>query len=130
MVLSRGYLGCALVAFPYALRPALPATIKAVQDAFATSMFVERKADWRVYPNNIGHPDWAGCFRCHDSKHKAADGESVGSSDCNSCHTLLAQRKGAELESLSAKGLEFKHPSGDPDAELSCSDCHNGGIQK
>jgi nitrate/TMAO reductase-like tetraheme cytochrome c subunit len=108
----------------------LPPTIKAVQEAFATSMFVERKADWRVYPNNIGHKDWAGCFRCHDAKHKAADGKSVGSSDCNSCHTLLAQGKGAELESLSAKGLEFKHPSGDPDAELTCSDCHNGGIQK
>ncbi len=108
----------------------LPATIAEVQSAFAASIFPQRKADWRVYPNNIGHKDWLGCFRCHDNKHKNTAGQSVGSSDCNSCHTLIAQGSGAELDTLSAKGLTFKHPDGEPDAELTCSDCHNGGIQK
>lgn len=108
----------------------LPETIAAVQQIFASSIFPERKADWRVYPNNIGHKDWPGCFRCHDDKHKTSDGKKVRSSDCNSCHTILSQGKGSELELLNAKGLEFKHPSGELDAELSCSDCHNGGIQK
>ncbi len=108
----------------------LPETIAAVQQIFASSIFPERKADWRVYPNNIGHKDWPGCFRCHDDKHKTSDGKKVRSSDCNSCHTVLSQGKGSELELLNAKGLEFKHPSGELDAELTCSDCHNGGIQK
>ena len=27
-------------------------------------------------------------------------------------------------------GMEFKHPDGELDPELSCVDCHNGGIQK
>jgi len=106
------------------------ASVTAVQSVFATTVFPERKADWRVYPNNIGHKDWPGCFRCHDDKHKTADNQKVRSSDCNSCHVIIAQGKGADLETLSAKGLVFKHPDGDPDADLSCSDCHNGGIQK
>lgn len=113
-----------------ALATELPGAIAAVQQVFATSIFPERKADWRQYPNNIGHKDWAGCFRCHDSKHKSATGQVVSSSDCNSCHTILAQGKGTELAQLSGIGLDFKHPDGEPDPELSCADCHNGGIQK
>jgi len=113
-----------------ATAPELPTAIAEVQRLFTTALFPERKADWRVYPNNIGHKDWPGCFRCHDDKHKTSLGQAVRSSDCNSCHTILTQGRGNELETLSAKGLEFKHPSGELDKELSCSDCHNGGIQK
>jgi hypothetical protein len=113
-----------------ALAAELPAAIATVQQVFATSIFPERKADWRVYPNNIGHKDWSGCFRCHDSKHKSEAGQVIASNDCNSCHTILAQGKGAELAQLDARGFEFKHPDGELDPELSCTDCHNGGIQK
>jgi hypothetical protein len=108
----------------------LPASINAVQTLYTTTIFPERKADWRVYPNNIGHKDWLGCFRCHDDKHKTALGQPVKSSDCTSCHSILSQGSGTALETLSAKGLEFKHPGSDPDPDLTCSDCHNGGIQK
>jgi nitrate/TMAO reductase-like tetraheme cytochrome c subunit len=113
-----------------ALASELPGTITAVQQVFAHTIFPERKADWRYYPDNIGHKDWPGCFRCHDDKHKTSAGIKVGSSDCSSCHTILAQGKGAELETLSAKGLTFAHPDGELDPALSCTDCHNGGIQK
>lgn len=106
-----------------------PAAIAAVQKVYSESIFPERKADWRVYPNNIGHKDWPGCFRCHDNKHKTASGETVSSSDCTSCHTILSQGKGEELTALSASGMEFKHPGGEYDEELTCADCHNGGIQ-
>lgn len=113
-----------------ALATELSGAIAAVQGIFATSIFPERKADWRVYPNNIGHKDWPGCIRCHDSKHQSAAGQVVSSSDCNSCHTILAQGKGAELMQLNGLGLEFKHPGGELDPDLTCSDCHNGSIQK
>ncbi len=103
------------------------ATVKSI---FATTMFPERKADWRVYPNNNGHKDWAGCFRCHDDKHKTDAGKTPKASDCASCHTLLTQGKGGILAPLDAKGLKFVHPDGELDAELSCTDCHNGGVQK
>ncbi len=107
----------------------LPATIAEVQKIYAEILFPERKADWRVYPNNIGHKDWAGCFRCHGGGHKTAQGELPRASDCNSCHTIIAQGKGAELAAISPAGLEFKHPSGGYDDEPKCFDCHNGGVQ-
>ena len=31
---------------------------------------------------------------------------------------------------LNGAGMEFKHPDGELDPDLSCADCHNGGIQK
>jgi hypothetical protein len=112
-----------------ALAAEVPAAVTEVQRLFASTMFPERKADWRVYPNNIGHKDWPGCFRCHDDKHKTAKGETVRASDCNSCHTILSQGKAADLATIAASGLKFKHPDGELDGDLSCADCHNGGIQ-
>jgi nitrate/TMAO reductase-like tetraheme cytochrome c subunit len=113
-----------------ALAPEVPGAISTVQQIFSMTIFPERKADWRVYPDNIGHKNWPGCFRCHTEKHQTAEGKKVGSSDCSSCHTIIAQGKGAELETLTAKGLQFKHPDSELDAELTCTDCHTGGIQK
>ena len=113
-----------------ALANELTGTIAAVQQIYDATIFPERKADWRVYPDNIGHKDWPGCFRCHDDKHQTSQGLKVRSSDCNSCHTILAQGTGEQLASLSAQGLDFAHPDGDLDEELTCTDCHNGGIQK
>jgi hypothetical protein len=107
----------------------LAGTIAEVQRIYRETIFPERKADWRIYPNNIGHKDWPGCFRCHDDKHKTASGETVRASDCSSCHIILAQGKGEDLATLTASGLEFKHPGGEYDEELRCADCHNGGIQ-
>ena len=113
----------------YEGNPEVPATVAAVQQIYSETIYPERKADWRVYPNNIGHKDWPGCFRCHDDKHKTAAGETVRASDCTSCHVILSQGKGTELSTLAAGGMEFKHPGGEYDEELKCADCHNGGIQ-
>jgi nitrate/TMAO reductase-like tetraheme cytochrome c subunit len=114
----------------YAGAPEAAAAVAEVQRLFATTMFPERKADWRDYPDNIGHKDWPGCFRCHDDKHKTVEGQSISATECNACHVVLAQGNGAELEQLNARGAEFKHPGGDLDPDLTCSDCHNGAIQK
>ena len=114
----------------YAGQPDAPAAVAEVQRIFAATMFPDRKADWRVYPNNLGHKDWPGCFRCHDDKHTSVAGTAVPSSDCNSCHSILAQGQGVALEQLNAKGIDFKHPGSALDPDLTCSDCHNGGIQK
>jgi hypothetical protein len=113
-----------------ALAAELPGAIAAVQSVFAVTIFPERKADWRAYPNHNGHKDSPGCFRCHDNNHKSPEGQKLRGSDCTSCHTILAQGLGAELALLNAKGLTFAHPDGELDAELSCTDCHTGGIQK
>ena len=41
-------------------------TIDAVQEIYRDNFFPEMKASWQAYPDNIGHKDWPGCFRCHD----------------------------------------------------------------
>lgn len=112
-----------------ALAPEVAQAVTTVEHIYATTIFPERKADWRVYPNNIGHKDWLGCFRCHDDNHKTTQGEAIRSSDCTSCHTIIAQGSGAALETISAKGIPFKHPGGELDPDLTCSDCHNGANQ-
>jgi len=106
-----------------------PATA-AIQRIYKEDFFPKMKADWRTYPSNIGHKDWPGCFRCHDDKHRTADGgATVRSGDCNACHTILAQGRGEELSRIAPQGVEFKHPGGDLDPGVLCSDCHNGGSQ-
>ena len=105
-------------------------TIAAVQRVYQENFFPRMKADWRTYPNNLGHKDWPGCFRCHDDKHRTVDGNlTVRSSDCTACHTILAQGRAEDLTRIAPQGMAFKHPGGELDPELTCSDCHNGGIQ-
>jgi hypothetical protein len=109
----------------YAADPRGRATIEEVQRIFRNNYFPEMKADWSVYPNNIGHKEWPGCFRCHDGQHKTTDGkQSIRFSDCNGCHVILAQGSPSELEQLSSGGQEFRHPGEEYDPAFKCSDCH------
>jgi nitrate/TMAO reductase-like tetraheme cytochrome c subunit len=111
----------------YPGHPSLRTTIEAVQEVYQKNFFAEMRANWSVYPDNIGHKDWIGCFRCHQGNHKSADGNKAISSDCNSCHIILAQGSGPDLEQLTPKGQEFKHPGEEYDNAFLCNDCHTGG---
>jgi nitrate/TMAO reductase-like tetraheme cytochrome c subunit len=103
------------------------AAIARVQEIYTNNFFAEMKASWSMYPDNLGHKDWPGCFRCHDGAHKTADGKrSIKASDCNTCHTILAQGNGADLNQLSPEGQKFKHPGDEVDG--ACNDCHTGGL--
>ncbi len=114
----------------YAGKPKVDALVSSAQEIFKQTMFPEMKADWRAYPNNISHKDWAGCFRCHDGKHKTADGKkSIKASDCNSCHTILAQGAGEELNKLNPKGHTFFHIDA-PNEDFDCNSCHTGAFPK
>ena len=102
-------------------------TITAVQQIYRDNFFPEMRADWKVYPDNIGHKNWPGCFRCHDGKHIAEDGKrSIKANNCNSCHIILAQGTGDELLKMTPGGQPFKHPGGDYDN--TCNECHSGGL--
>ena len=103
--------------------------IEVVQQIYRDNFFPEMNANWQVYPDNIGHMKWEGCFRCHDGRHKTADGkESIKASDCNTCHTILAQGRGADLERMSPAGMKFAHPGDELDENPTCNDCHTGGL--
>jgi nitrate/TMAO reductase-like tetraheme cytochrome c subunit len=103
--------------------------IPVVQQVYRENFFPKMKASWKEYPNNIGHMNWPGCFRCHDGQHRTADGKkTVRASNCDACHLIVAQGAGTELESLHAKGLKFAHPGDELDENPQCHECHNGGL--
>ena len=60
-----------------------------VKAIYLRNIFPEMGVTWGSHPNNIGHEDFLGCFRCHDGKHKSADGKVI-TDDCEACHQVLA----------------------------------------
>jgi len=56
---------------------------------YLRNIFPDMNMTWGVHPNNLGHNDFPGCFRCHDGSHTSADGQTI-SNDCSACHNLLA----------------------------------------
>ena len=54
------------------------------------NIFPDLKVSWGTYPNNLGHTDSPGCFRCHDGLHSTSDKKSTVTQDCSACHEPLA----------------------------------------
>jgi hypothetical protein len=61
--------------------------ISTLQEIYSLSVFTDQKIDWDSHPDNIGHEDDPGCFRCHDGKHFNQAGEAVRL-ECNICHSI------------------------------------------
>jgi len=62
---------------------------QALAAIYNRNVFPQMKVAWGTYPNNIGHSDFPGCFRCHDEAHTSSDGKTI-TQDCNACHQVLA----------------------------------------
>ncbi len=104
--------------------------VNEAQAIYRANFFPEQKLDWRTHPDFVGHKNWNGCFRCHDGQHNSADGKkSIQASDCKSCHLILAQGHGAQLDQINPKGFDFIHIDSEY-SDFACADCHTGGIQK
>jgi len=73
------------------------------------NVFPAMKVNWGTYPNNIGHTDFPGCFRCHDDSHASADGRKV-TQDCGACHNLLAVEEAAPKVLTDLGVVESKGP--------------------
>lgn len=56
---------------------------------YLRNVFPEMRLTWGAHPNNLGHNDSPGCFRCHDGSHTSADGQTI-TNDCSACHEFLA----------------------------------------
>ena len=56
---------------------------------YRQNVFPFMKVTWGTHPNNLGHNDYPGCFRCHDGSHNAKNGASIPM-DCSVCHNLVA----------------------------------------
>jgi mono/diheme cytochrome c family protein len=119
--------------FYSANREQVEAAINALQEAYRNSVFPEQNSDWASHPNNAGHKDSPGCFRCHDGKHLNADQEAIRL-ECNLCHSIpevakpddfvanLEISRGPEPQShLNPNWIGLHHNAFDP----TCANCHN-----
>lgn len=105
---------------------AITQAVKQIQDIYNRNFFPKMKVSWSTYPNHIGHFYSPGCFRCHDNKHKSADGRII-SKDCNLCHTVLSQKQ--ENIPAGSQVKNFVHPVdiGNELLKTNCSECHMAG---
>lgn len=122
-------------AFFEANRELVNNAILELEEVYGDTVFREQKADWRTNPNNVGHQDSPGCFRCHDGEHLNASNEAIRL-ECNLCHSipvvasaddLVAEieiSRGPEPEShLNPNWISLHHLAFD----TSCSNCHSTG---
>jgi cytochrome c5 len=65
----------------------IKSAIQAVKDIYDRTVFHEQKIDWTTHPNNLGHINSPGCFRCHDGKHLNPEQEAIRL-ECNVCHSI------------------------------------------
>lgn len=72
----------------YAQRKAdIDKSVETLKEIYPQLRYPEQELDWTSHPNNIGHKDSPGCFRCHDGKHLSSQNEAVRL-ECNVCHSI------------------------------------------
>jgi len=72
----------------YAKREAdVRAAVASLQAIFDRTQFPFMSVNWETHPDNIGHKDFPGCFRCHDGKHLSRDNQAIRL-ECNICHSI------------------------------------------
>ncbi len=77
---------------------------------YGNNVFPDLKVTWGTYPNNLGHTDYPGCFRCHDDGHATADKKTI-TQDCSTCHQTLAMEESAPaiLKTLGLSDTSLTH---------------------
>ncbi len=95
---------------------------------YQLNFFPEMKTDYRDRENNLSHFVNDGCFRCHDGVKQTETGETI-SSDCKTCHLIVAQGPTEDIGELESKltGFDFIHPEDIDEMwqEMKCTECHD-----
>ena len=106
------------------------AAMKAIYDR---TVFPDQKVDWNTHPNNLGHINSPGCFRCHDGSHLNDQDQAIRL-ECNLCHsvpvvagqedfvTSIEISRGPEPEShLNANWISLHNQA----IDSTCVNCHS-----
>lgn len=112
------------------LRGEIERGIKALQAIYRANIFPGMKADSFAHPDNLGHLNWDGCFRCHSDTMESDEGNLIFTT-CERCHIVIAQGGRAERVKSHTEGLAFVHPEDETTIEefTECTDCHTGGAE-
>lgn len=110
----------------------IKAAVQAIKDIYDRTVFHDQEVDWTTHPNNLGHINSPGCFRCHDGKH-LDDKQQAIRLECNVCHSIpvvagkddfvtnIEISRGPEPEShLNPNWISLHNQAFGP----SCSACH------
>ena len=110
----------------------IAAAIQTIQGIYDHTVFLDQKIDWTTYPNNLGHINSPGCFRCHDGKHLDSNQQAIRL-ECNLCHAIpvvagaedfvtnIEISRGPEPESHRSPNWISLH---NQSIDSSCSACH------
>ena len=120
--------------FPNADTQAVEAAGQELAALYRQIKFPDLKTDWRSNPNNIGHKDFAGCFRCHDGQHFDAQKRSIRL-ECNICHNIPQEAKEGQPAPLISPVKAVPEPDSHRDTnwialhrtrfDSTCSACHD-----
>jgi NapC/NirT cytochrome c family, N-terminal region len=104
--------------------------IDTVSAIYERNVFPTMKVNWTTYPNNIGHRNWPGCFRCHNDHHVSQKGK-VLTSACPVCHTFPQRGPLTPLGATTPVSLGPWHPwpLKGKHATTLCNLCHRAGYQ-
>lgn len=104
-----------------------------LKDIFSTTVFPNMKVGWQTHPNNLGHREFPGCFRCHDGKHTSPEGETIRL-ECNLCHSIpevVDKDNTAPLISIDKPNEPDSHKDSNwlarhrYEFDKTCADCHD-----
>jgi len=109
---------------------AIDDAVTEVQLIYRLAATPEMKVTALTYPDNLGHTDFPGCFRCHDGRHVSTKGK-VLSTECSVCHTMPERGPLMPLGTISSDRklpwhpveLQGKH------ARILCNQCHSAGYR-
>jgi hypothetical protein len=106
--------------------------VQELQAIYDLSYFHDQQVDPATHPNNLGHMNSPGCFRCHGGTHLNAQNEAIRL-ECNICHSIpvvvgaqdflvnIEISRGPEPEShLNPNWINLHHQALGP----SCTNCH------
>jgi nitrate/TMAO reductase-like tetraheme cytochrome c subunit len=116
---------------------AIDRAMQAIKNLYPLTATPEMKATFETYPNNLGHIDFPGCFRCHDGGHFLVKNGVVTNttipSTCDTCHTwpqigdVASLPLGTPPATHSDELWVFDHkniaPSANPGGTV-CGQCH------
>ena len=114
------------------------AAISEIKVLYRLTALPDMKVSAKTYPNNLGHLDFPGCFRCHDGGHYlVVNGKVTGTvipSSCDTCHTFpqigpavaslpLGQPPATHQDNMWVFDHKNVATSVDPGGQ-SCGNCH------
>lgn len=111
----------------------LKAAIAQLQRIYKQTVFPDMGVGWQTHPDNVGHTEFPGCFRCHDGKHVSPQQTTIRL-ECNICHSIpavvqegqpapaIALEKPAEPESHLDSNWLARHRF---EFDQTCAMCHD-----